>query len=122
VLEAPEPRVGEKTDAALAPFAEFCEHIRGNKGDVGRATDLLELFGVGARNDQREIGGAVWRSDDDPLLPGLAGLLAPVKNDLEAEQFLVELQAAVEIPHVDHHGLQAKKWILALLGTACGFW
>src|SRR6202008_3828289 len=34
-LETPEPRVGKKMDAALAPFAEFCKHVFGDEGYVG---------------------------------------------------------------------------------------
>ncbi len=71
VLESPEPRVGKKTDATLAPFTELCEDVFGDERDVRGASDLRELFGVGARNNQREVGGAVGRSDDDPPLTGL---------------------------------------------------
>jgi len=122
VLETPEPRIGKKTDAAIAPFAEFSEHIFGNKRDVGCAADLLELIGVGARNDEREVGGAVGRGDDDPGLADLARLRASVKNDPEAEQVQVEGKAPVEIPHIDHHRLQAQESLLALEGAVCVFW
>src|SRR5258707_2621448 len=122
MLEAPETRIGQKMDSTFAPFAELLEHVFGHKGDMRSAADLLELFGVGARNNQCEVGGAVGRSDYDPRLPRLARLLAPVKNDLEAEQVLVEDQAAVKIPHVDHHRLQAQERILAPYGTVCAFW
>jgi len=122
MLEAPKPRVGKKMDAALAPFAEFGEHVFGNEGDVGGAADLLKLLGVGARDDEREVGGTVGRTDDDPGLPGLAGLRAPVKNDLEPEQVQVEAKASVKIPHIDHHRLQAQKRLLALKSAACAFW
>jgi hypothetical protein len=120
VLEAPEPRIGKKVDAALTPFAKLCEHVFGNEGDMGCAPDLLELFGVWAGDAEREIGCAIGRTDDDPGLPGLAGLRAPVKDDLEAEQVQIEGKALVEIPHIDHHRLQAQEGLLALQVAVCG--
>jgi hypothetical protein len=118
VFEAPEPRVGKKADAALAPFAELCEHILGNECDVGSAADLPELFGIRAWNHQSEVGCAVGRSDDHPLLPGMTRLLAPVKDYLEAEEIQVKLQASVQVSHVDHHRLKAQEGILALRRVA----
>ena len=111
ILETLQARRELETDAALAPFAVLGNYILGDESDVRGLADELALFRAGFWRDEREVRGAVGRSDGYETA---AGLNAGVKDQLETELIEVKAKAAVEIADVDRNRLEAQVGVLAV--------
>ena len=107
ILEAPEPRINQETNSALAPFPELSEDIFGDERDLRGPADEFVLLRIAFRRDKREVRGSVGRRYGDEMAPGKF-LISRVKNELETELVHVELEAAIQVANIDTDGLQAQ--------------
>ena len=109
MLDAPEPWRITKAHSAPAPFAEFRDDVFGEENDGCSAADELIIVRVFARGNQAQHRGAVGRGNRNQAL---ARLKPGVQSHVEPEPVAIKFEAAILIPDVDIHGVDAQVRVL----------
>src|SRR5258708_21144393 len=107
IFQTLESRVNQEAHAARAPCGELGTHVLRDKRDLRGPANEFVLLRLALRSNKREVGRAVGRRDRYETAARKL-LRARVEDELKAQQVHVEVQAAVQIAHIDGDRLEAE--------------